>query len=773
MHLKQLLIILVLTWAMGIPACRADDKGSPVGRAEPNAVAPRSTADPNGSIAAICSLIYHGDFAGAGRAVAAADPNGAGRSQRKALRAVVDQYQAIEKVRQAGRQKAYQAQWDRLEQLRTGKRPPRDPNDPNVPIDANEGKAVADANKPPAVNEPHGPVDFNDPNGRGIASVLAVAANAMEFSDDRQRQDLLTRPLVKQAIQKAVDRAAKLESEGKWLDAYVGAAAWLKAIEPNNVGYKEYAERLLDKATIAASFEDSPCETSQQRYEGVSRRIFTRAIHVVGTRYVNAVDYGRMALEAVKRCSQLAEVMAVLPPKKTAAGAATPFAAPEPNAVKAWSSGLASLADQAKQSATGLSERTFRAFFEKVLGLNQSTIKLPEGVLIWHFAQASLDSLDPHTVIVWPTEKSDFDKMITNEFAGIGVEISKPEGVLTIGGLLPDTPAYRAGLDATDVIEAVDGVSTKDMPLLCAVKKITGHKGTKVTLTIRRPGEEKTREVTIVRDRITVPTIYGWQRTQEGKWRYLIDPNDQIGYVRISSFSRETASDLERVLRDLEKEGLRGLILDLRWNQGGQLDVALRIVDMFVKEGVMLRVRPGLYGGPAEYARAEADGTHPDYPLVILINEISASASEIVAGALADAQYERAVLVGERTHGKGSVQSIEDKDEQLGGAEVKYTTAYYYLPSDRRVYSREDREKLGLKDWGVGPDVEVTLRMDEVRAMTEAERANDVLAQADRPTTKGPIKRRTIQQFLAVDPQLAVGLLVVKTKMIQAGQAVQ
>jgi carboxyl-terminal processing protease len=661
-----------------------------------------------------------------------------------------------------------------------------------TPIDVNQVRIAADANRPTEVNEPKGPVDFNDPNGRGITSVLAVVANAVEYADDRQRHDLMTDPLVEQAIQKAIDKAAQLESEGRWLDAYARFGMWLKAIDPNNVGYKEYAdglaekaviaasvsggykdyaEGLLEKAMIASSFEDSPCETSQQRYEGVSQRIFSRALHIVGTRYVHAVDYGQMAMQAVKRCRQLAEVLAILPPSKASAGAAVSLTPPEPNAVKAWSSGLAALADQMKQSATGLNEKTFRGFFEKVLQLNQSTLKLPEGELIWHFVQASLESLDPHTVIVWPTEKTEFDKIITNEFAGIGVEISKPEGVLTIGGLLPDTPAYRAGLDAGEEIETVDGVPTKDMPLPCAVKKITGPKGTKVALTIRRSGEEKTREVTIVRDKIVVPTISGWQRTQEGKWRYLIDPNDRIGYVRISSFSKETASDFEKVLRDLEKEGLRGLILDLRWNQGGQLDVALRIVDMFIKEGVILRVRPGLYGGPAEGMRAEAEGTHPDYPMVILINEISASASEIVAGALADPKYKRAVLVGERTHGKGSVQSIEDRD--LDGAEVKYTTAYYYLPSDQRVYSREEREKLGLKDWGVGPDVEVALRMDEVRAMVEAQRANDVLAQADRPATKEPIKRRTIQQFLEADPQLAIGLLVVKAELVQAGQPVQ
>jgi len=770
MRLRHTLGILAVIGVMVIPACKADDKGPSVGSAEPNAGSARPTSDPNVSIAGVCSLVYRGDFAGAGDRLSAVVPHGdgAGHSQWKVLRAVVDQYQAIQRARDLGRQKAYRQYLDRLEQLRTGKRPPKDPN---ASIDANQPMGAADVNDASDANEPKGPVDFNDPNGRGITSVLAVVANAVEFANDRQRQDLMADPLVKQAIQKAVDRASKLESEGRWLDAYAGCAAWLKAIEPNNVGYKDYAEGLFQKATIAASFEDSPCETTQQRYEGVSKRIFTRAIHIVGTRYVNAVDYGQMAMEAVKRCKQLAEVMVVLPSKKTAPGAAASFVHPDPNAFNVWSSGLASLANQVKQSATGLNEKAFREFFDKVLQLNLSTIRLPEGVLIWHFAQASLDSLDPHTVIVWPTEKTDFDKMLTNEFTGIGVEIAKPGGVLTIGGLLPDTPAYRSGLDAGDVIEAVDGVPTKDMTLPCAVKKITGPKGTKVALAIRKPGGDKTRDVTIVRDKIVVPTINGWQRTQEGTWRYMVDPNDQIAYLRISSFSAETASDLEKVLRDLEKEGIRGLILDLRWNQGGLLPVALRIVDMFVKEGVMLRVRPGLYGGPAEYARAEAAGTHPDYPLVILINAISASASEIVAGALADPKYERAVLVGERTHGKGSVQSVEDSD--LDGAELKYTTAYYYLPSDQRVNSREAMEKLGRKDWGVGPDVDVTLRMDEIRAMVDAQRANDILAQADRGTSKEPLKRRSIQQFLAADPQLAVALLVVKTKLVQTDQKVQ
>ncbi len=196
------------------------------------------------------------------------------------------------------------------------------------------------------------------------------------------------------------------------------------------------------------------------------------------------------------------------------------------------------------------------------------------------------------------------------------------------------------------------------------------------------------------------------------------------------------------------------------------MDVAVKVVDMFLSDGLIVRVRPGIYGGLSESVHARAEGTHPDYPLVILVNSASASASEIVAGALGDTKYRRAIIVGERTHGKGSVQSIEDRG--LEGAELKFTTAYYYLPSDQRVNSREAMERLGRKDWGIGPDVEVTLRPDELRQMVSAQRANDILVQADRPATKEAPRRRTAQELLAADPQLAIAVLVLKTKMIEA-----
>jgi carboxyl-terminal processing protease len=165
------------------------------------------------------------------------------------------------------------------------------------------------------------------------------------------------------------------------------------------------------------------------------------------------------------------------------------------------------------------------------------------------------------------------------------------------------------------------------------------------------------------------------------RWRYMMDPNEKIGYVRITNFSSETSTDLERVLKHLEKEGLNGLILDLRNNTGGLFNSAVEVADKFLSGGLIVKTVP--HFGAANYAIAHKTGTHPDYPLVVLVNSYSASASEIVAGALGDAKYDRAIVVGERTHGKGSVQGITHYPG--GGAQLKYTMAYYHLPSGQRT----------------------------------------------------------------------------------------
>ena len=429
-----------------------------------------------------------------------------------------------------------------------------------------------------------------------------------------------------------------------------------------------------------------------------------------------------------------------------------------------FAAGLELLSKNYGTGPIGISRDQFIKLFRDILSLNAATMNLPEQTVVWHFAEASLSALDPHTMIIWPKEKEDFEKSMTNEFTGIGIEISKADGLLRAVSLLPGTPAYYSGIDAGDIIEAVNGESTRDMPITCAVNKITGPAGTKVTLTIRSSDEEKTHDIEITRTKIIVPTIRGWCRDDSGNWLYFVDEKDKIGYVRITNFSATTASDFDGILMMLENQGIRALVLDLRFNAGGYLQSAAEITDMFVDKGIIVSTQPRV--GLPTWEAAHKKGTHPNYPLVILINSASASASEIVAGALADKTYCRATLVGQQSYGKGSVQTITDYPGD--GTQLKYTMAYYHLPDGSKVKDRFAMEKLGRKDWGIMPNVKIELRSDELKKMIDIQRDNDVLAAANHNENKSKLTRHDLDKTLQADRQLAVAVLVAKAKLIES-----
>lgn len=690
-----------------------------------------------------CRLISEGKFdAVDGLVKGKSDrPTLALSSTARQLLSITDEYKEITEDRQSARKVAYSEALVDLEKL-------QEPND---------------------VDEIR---DIND-----ISAALSAIAKAGEYADSSQQEQLLSNPFVKEMIQSAIDNAATYEVEGKWLEAYSNCYGWLTLIDPNNEGYSDHAQQLLDKASLAMVFEDSPCETSEERFQGVRKEMFVRAVSWLHTHYVSQIDYNEMATKALEQCKLLAEVIGNSSQLRSdsdqngTTGYGVMKIAWESKKLSAWSSALDGLMDDVENSAKKLDRKRFLKVFEKTLDLNKSTVELPETVLISQFAEAALTSLDPYTVVVWPRQMQDFEQMMTNEFMGIGIEISKQKGgQLTVSSLLIDTPAFHSTLDAGDVIEKVNGIPTKDMTLFCAAKKIKGPAGTKVKLTVRRPNDDETVEdeifdVTIVRDKIVVGTVRGWQRDHAGVWQHMIDEENKIGYVRLTGFSTDTALGLERVLRRLENKGLRGLVMDLRNNTGGLLDSAVAVTDKFIDDGWIVKRQPRP-GQMAIYEYAHKRGTHPNFPMVILINSNSASASEIVAGALADEVNKRAILVGTRTHGKGSVQGITN---YIGrGAQLKYTQAYYHLPSGQRVESRDAMEKLGRDDWGVGPNIEVELRSDELKKLLEVQRHNDVLVKAEHEDTNENFKKHTIEETLAVDAQLAVGLLAIRSQLIQA-----
>ncbi len=295
--------------------------------------------------------------------------------------------------------------------------------------------------------------------------------------------------------------------------------------------------------------------------------------------------------------------------------------------------------------------------------------------------EGMLATLDPHSGYMPPEMFEEMQIDTTGEFGGLGIEITMEDGVLTIVTPLEDTPASRAGLQPGDQIVRIEEKSTKNMNLMEAVRLMRGPAGTKISLTIAREGEERLLEVSLVREVIKIHSV---------KARLL---DDGIGYVRIAQFQEHTADDLHRALDALAAEAggeIDGLILDLRNNPGGLLEQAVKVADAFLNEGLIVYTEGRDEQSQMSFSAVD-DGSEPDCPLVVLINSGSASASEIVAGALQD--QHRALILGTRSFGKGSVQTIIPLED---GSGLRLTTARYFTPSGTSIQAK-----------GIRPDIEV------------------------------------------------------------------
>ncbi|MGB2998329.1 MAG: S41 family peptidase [Phycisphaerae bacterium] len=331
-----------------------------------------------------------------------------------------------------------------------------------------------------------------------------------------------------------------------------------------------------------------------------------------------------------------------------------------------------------------------------------------------------LGGLDPFSTYVPEDEIDEFNKMTHGKFGGIGIQIGMRRGMLTVISPLEDTPAYRAGILAGDVILAIEGKSTDGITLNDAVKVLTGKPGTKVTITVRHLTGE-TEDITITRAMIEVRTVKGFRRGEDEQWVWMLEADKKIGYIRVSGFVDNTVEELRGALEVLLEDGLKALVLDLRFNPGGQLPAALEMSDLFLDEGVIVQTRGRIT--PHWEATATKEGTLPYFPMVVLVNQFSASASEIVAGALQD--HSRAIILGERTFGKGSVQNVIPLEGER--AALKLTTSKYYTPSGRNI--QHDEEMTDEDEWGVMPDIVVPVDAKEyvrvVRARQEAEIIHD------------------------------------------------
>jgi carboxyl-terminal processing protease len=361
--------------------------------------------------------------------------------------------------------------------------------------------------------------------------------------------------------------------------------------------------------------------------------------------------------------------------------------------------------------------------FTEVLSIvqNQYVDEVPPKDLIYSAIKGTLRGLDPHSSFLDPENYKEMQVETSGSFGGLGIEITLRDDILTVVSPIEGTPAYRAGLQPGDRIVKIDGLITKDMQLSDAVKRMRGKPGTKVTISVIREGMAEPKDFEIVREQIRVHSV----RTQ--------DLGQGIAYIKLRQFQEQSSHDLDQALEKFTKNGMKALVLDLRNNPGGLLTSAVEITEKFIDDGKLVVYTEGRVRNQNMRFSAHSKHPHSAVPMVVLLNQGSASASEIVAGALQD--YGRAMVVGTQSFGKGSVQTIIPLSD---GSGLRLTTAKYFTPKGRSIHGK-----------GITPDIVVEVPKDPATG-----------------TKNPPLPSADPMEDLKKDVQLQRALDVIKTMRV-------
>jgi carboxyl-terminal processing protease len=353
-----------------------------------------------------------------------------------------------------------------------------------------------------------------------------------------------------------------------------------------------------------------------------------------------------------------------------------------------------------------------------------------------------LDKLDDHSAYIPPDDAPRFFEELDSEFAGVGIEVEiDPETKqLKVRSPMFDSPAYKAGILAGDRIVRIEGTGTEGLSLEQVKSLLRGKPHESVRLSVLHAGDKEPVQIQVVREIIHIPTILGDTRNKDGSWNFFLEGHDRIGYVRISSFSNDTAKDLARVLRPLVDSHMGGLVLDLRNDPGGYLYAAIEVCKLLIDPGIIVTTH-GRGDVLRETYRAKEAGEFTGFPLAVLVNQDTASAAEIVAACLQD--QHRAAIVGQRSYGKGTVQEVVDLGKY--GA-MKFTTKSYWRPSGKNIQRPSKASQSGT--WGVSPDkgCEVVFDSEEFTQWQLWRRRRDAFhpAGADRSPEEKPFADRQL-----------------------------
>src|SRR5438876_5285734 len=348
--------------------------------------------------------------------------------------------------------------------------------------------------------------------------------------------------------------------------------------------------------------------------------------------------------------------------------------------------------------------------------------------LITAAMQGMLSSLDPHSQFMDPDDFRDMQDDTRSRFNGLGIEVSMKNGLPTVITAMEDTPAAKAGILSGDQILRINGISTERMDLQDAINVLRGPAGAKVTLTLLRPATKEIKEYTLQRAEIKIQSVKGARLLEAD----LTGPF-KIGYIRLIQFNEPTAEELSKALEDLQKQGMQALILDLRNNPGGLLNSAVDVCGQFLPPNTkVVSIQGRVTSQQREYSTSGVAKERPNFPMTVLVNEGSASGAEIVCGALKD--LHRAIVVGETTFGKGSVQNVMQLPD---GSALRFTTAKYYTPSKQVIHGN-----------GVAPNIRVPMSVELERQLFAARSSGDTIKPEE---DKNFIKSTDPQMLRAID----------------------
>jgi len=338
-----------------------------------------------------------------------------------------------------------------------------------------------------------------------------------------------------------------------------------------------------------------------------------------------------------------------------------------------------------------------------------------------------VEELDRHSDYVNQAELTALREQVAQQLSGIGLELEFDQGAreVRVVSPLPQMPAYRAGVRAGDTIVQIDGKPTREFPqgkeLETAATLLRGKPGSEVTVGLKHSGSDELRQITIVREVIHLPALRGDVRKADGTWDFMLDDDRKIGYVRLTHFNAECADDLKNALDELKSRDMKALVLDLRGNPGGSLSEAIQVADLFIGDGVIVSIESRQMPGKTWFAKSE--GTLGKLPMAVLVDRASAGAAEIVAACLQD--HRRAIVVGERTYGKGTAHKILEL--RCGDGALRLPTAIFIRPNGKGFHRFDGAEQ--WDPWGVVPDekCQINLTKDEYRRFLEYRRQRDVL----------------------------------------------